>query len=163
VVQRRPWARPAIAFALIALFVALMSVHAVQAADKVSGVEIRIGGEANSGANKGGLSTTDTDNVVVNNPLGHSSNPRIVTSFTRLIIVSHFLRQASWDASDAPNQVLIGLALFSYLFIMQPVGDQINQVALQPMLNGKITEMQALDQASVPLGNSCCATRVKKI
>jgi flagellar biosynthetic protein FliP len=50
-----------------------------------------------------------------------------------------------------PNQVLIGLALFLTYFIMQPVGERINQEALQPMLNGKITEMQALDQACVPL------------
>jgi len=50
-----------------------------------------------------------------------------------------------------PNQVLIGLSLFLTYFIMQPVADRMNQDALQPMLKGKITEMQALDQASVPL------------
>ena len=50
-----------------------------------------------------------------------------------------------------PNQVLIGLALFLTYFIMQPVGEQVNQEALQPMLNGQITEMQALDRACGPL------------
>jgi flagellar biosynthetic protein FliP len=47
--------------------------------------------------------------------------------------------------------VLIGLSLFLTYFIMQPVADRVNQDALQPMLKGKITEMQALDQACVPL------------
>ena len=74
-----------------------------------------------------------------------------VTSFTRLIIVAHFLRQALGTQTMPPNQVLIGLALFLTYFIMQPVGVQVNQVALQPMLKGEITEMQALDKACVPL------------
>jgi flagellar biosynthesis protein FliP len=152
VFRRRPWARAAIVFALIALFVALMSVHTVQAAENsFSGVEIRIGGGASGGANKGGLSTPIQIMLLLTIL---SVIPAIlvsVTSFTRLIIVSHFLRQALGTQSMPPNQVLIGLALFLTYFIMQPVGNQINQVALQPMLNGKITEMQALDQASVPL------------
>jgi flagellar biosynthetic protein FliP len=50
-----------------------------------------------------------------------------------------------------PNQVLIGLSLFLTYFIMQPVGDRINKEAIQPMLKGQITEMQALDQACNPL------------
>jgi flagellar biosynthetic protein FliP len=74
-----------------------------------------------------------------------------VTSFTRLIIVTHFLRQALGTQTMPPNQVLIGLSLFLTYFIMQPVGDQINREALQPMMQGKMTEMQALDQASGPL------------
>jgi flagellar biosynthetic protein FliP len=152
VVRKRARARAAKVFALIALFVALMSVHTVQAADSsFSGVEIRIGGGANSGANKGGLSTPIQIMLLLTIL---SVIPAIlvsVTSFTRLIIVSHFLRQALGTQAMPPNQVLIGLALFLTYFIMQPVGNQINQVALQPMLNGKITEMQALDKASVPL------------
>jgi flagellar biosynthetic protein FliP len=74
-----------------------------------------------------------------------------VTSFTRLIIVSHFLRQALGTQTMPPNQVLIGLSLFLTYFIMYPVGERINQEALQPLLNGKITEMQALDLAGGPL------------
>jgi flagellar biosynthesis protein FliP len=74
-----------------------------------------------------------------------------VTSFTRLIIVTHFLRQALGTQTMPPNQVLIGLSLFLTYFIMQPVGEQINREALQPMMQGKMSEMQALDQASGPL------------
>ena len=118
------------------------------AADKgFSGVEIRIGG----GDRQGRAYDPDADPGPDDDPVGGAGHPRSVTSFTRLIIVSHFLRQALGTQTMPPNQVLIGLSLFSTYFIMQPVGDRINQEALQPMMNGKITEMQALDQASVPL------------
>ncbi|MBN1571474.1 MAG: flagellar type III secretion system pore protein FliP [Acidobacteria bacterium] len=120
----------------------------VTAADKdFSGIEIRIGG----GANKDGL-TTPLKILLLLTIL--SVIPAIlvsVTSFTRLIIVSHFLRQALGTQTMPPNQVLIGLSLFLTFFIMQPVADRINQEALQPMLKGNITEMQALDQACIPL------------
>jgi flagellar biosynthesis protein FliP len=147
VIDKRFWVRAAILLVLIGAAIALMP-HSVQAADKgFSGVEIRIG----DGTNKGGLSTPIQIMLLLTIL---SVIPAIlvsVTSFTRLIIVSHFLRQALGTQTMPPNQVLIGLALFLTYFIMQPVGDRINQQALQPMLDGKITEMQALDQASVPL------------
>ena len=130
------------------LLLMLISVQAAAAQEKgFSGLEIRIGG----GASKGGL-TTPMQILVLLTLL--SVVPAIlisVTSFTRLIIVTHFLRQAIGTNTMPPNQVLIGLSLFLTYFIMQPVFDRVNQDALQPMMNGKITEMQALDQASVPL------------
>jgi flagellar biosynthesis protein FliP len=132
-----------------AVFVVL-SAHAVAAPDRgFSGLELRIGGS--DGAAKGGL-TTPMQILVLMTLL--SVVPAIlisVTSFTRLIIVTHFLRQAIGTQTMPPNQVLIGLSLFLTFFIMQPVGERINQEALQPMLNGKINEMQALDQACIPL------------
>ncbi len=146
--RRRFLIRVAVFILLIAAAILLASVHSVQAADKgFSGVEIRFGG----GTNKEGLSTPIQIMLLLTIL---SVIPAIlvsVTSFTRLIIVSHFLRQALGTQTMPPNQVLIGLALFLTYFIMQPVGDQINQQAIQPMLSGKITEMQALDQASIPL------------
>jgi flagellar biosynthesis protein FliP len=133
---------------IIALFSSFISVQNALAAEKgFSGIEIRMGG----GDSKGGL-TTPLQILVLMTIL--SLAPAIlvsVTSFTRLIIVSHFLRQALGTQTMPPNQVLIGLALFLTYFIMQPVGERINQEALQPMMNGKITEMQALDKACVPL------------
>ncbi len=139
----------AVKILVVAIFVfALASVQTAFAADKdFSGVELRIGG----GTGKGGL-TAPMQILVLLTIL--SVIPAIlvsVTSFTRLIIVSHFLRQALGTQTMPPNQVLIGLSLFLTYFIMQPVADRMNQEALQPMLNGKITEMQALDQACVPL------------
>jgi flagellar biosynthesis protein FliP len=133
---------------LILVALILISVQTALAADKdFSGVELRIGG----GGGKGGL-TAPMQILVLLTIL--SVVPAIlvsVTSFTRLIIVSHFIRQALGTQTMPPNQVLIGLSLFLTFFIMQPVAEKVNQEALQPMLNGKITEMQALDQACVPL------------
>ena len=135
-----------ITFAVLLLL--MISAHTAIAQDNnFSGLELRIGG----GENGGGL-TAPLQILLLLTLL--SVIPAIlvsVTSFTRLIIVAHFLRQALGTQTMPPNQVLIGLALFLTYFIMQPVGEQINQVALQPMLNGKITEMQALDRACVPL------------
>lgn len=128
---------------------AALAAHTAFAQGKgFSGIEIRIGGD---GANKGGLSTP-LQIVILMTIL--SLAPAIlvsVTSFTRLLIVTHFLRQALGTQTMPPNQVLIGLTLFLTFFIMQPVGERINEEALQPMMNGKITEMQALDQACIPL------------
>ena len=110
-------------------------------------VELRIGG----GAAKDGL-TVPLQIIVLLTLLTFIPALLVsVTSFTRLIIVAHFLRQALGTQTMPPNQVLIGLSLFLTYFIMQPVAEQINQQALQPMMQGKLTEMQALDQASNPL------------
>ncbi len=112
-----------------------------------SGIDLRIGG----GTNGSGL-TVPLQILVLLTIL--SLVPAIlvsVTSFTRIVIVAHFLRQALGTQTMPPNQIIIGLSLFLTFFIMQPVGNRINQEALQPMLNGKLTEMQALDQACVPL------------
>jgi flagellar biosynthetic protein FliP len=131
----------------VAILVFISVSTAVAAEKDFSGVELRIGG----GAQKGGL-TTPMQILALTALL--SVVPAIlvsVTSFTRLIIVTHFLRQAIGTQTMPPNQVLIGLSLFLTYFIMQPVGVQVNQEALQPMLHGKINEMQALDQACVPL------------
>ena len=75
----------------------------------------------------------------------------MVTSFTRIIIVLSFLRNAMGTQQSPPNQVLIGLALFLTLFIMSPVIGEINTVAYQPLKAGEITTQQALDAAAVPL------------
>jgi flagellar biosynthesis protein FliP len=133
---------------LAILILTLFAAQTAAGAEKdFSGLELRIGG----GANKGGLSTPIQILILLTLL---SFIPAIlvsVTSFTRLIIVSHFLRQALGTQTMPPNQVLLGLSLFLTYFIMQPVGERINQEAFQPMIKGQITEMQALDQASIPL------------
>ena len=75
----------------------------------------------------------------------------LLTSFTRIIIVLHFIRNALNTASAPPNQVIIGLALFLTFFIMQPVIDDINVNALQPFDAGEITQEEALVEAMDPL------------
>ena len=139
----RPVTRAAV---ILVLVFACIGCHTAAAADKgFSGVELRIGGA------KDGLSTPLQILVLLTLLSVIPAIVVSVTSFTRIIIVSHFLRQALGTQTMPPNQVLIGLALFLTYFIMQPVGERMNQEALQPMLQGKITEMQALDQACIPL------------
>ena len=75
----------------------------------------------------------------------------MVTSFTRIIIVLHFVRSALGMQTTPPNQVLVGLALFLTFFIMSPVIDQINTVAIEPLSNNEITQEEAWDAGIVPL------------
>jgi len=75
----------------------------------------------------------------------------MMTSFTRIIVVFHFLRQSLNTQTVPSNQILVGLALFITFFIMRPVIDQINNNALQPYLNETITQSQALEEAAKPL------------
>jgi flagellar biosynthetic protein FliP len=63
----------------------------------------------------------------------------LFTSFTRIIIVFSFVRNALGTRQVPPNQVLIGLALVLTFFIMQPTWNEINANALQPYMDGKIT------------------------
>ncbi len=75
----------------------------------------------------------------------------LMTSFTRIIVVFSFLRNALATQQMPPNQVLIGLALFLTFFIMTPVWTDINQNALQPYINGEISQEDALRNAQEPL------------
>lgn len=74
----------------------------------------------------------------------------MVTSFTRIIIVFSILRQALGLQQSPSNQILVGLALFLTLFIMQPVFDKVNESALQPYINQQITAQQALASTAAP-------------
>ena len=75
----------------------------------------------------------------------------MLTSFTRVVIVLSLLRRALGTMQMPPNQVIIGLALFLTFFIMTPVWHQINTDALQPYLDEKIDQQQALKNAAEPL------------
>ncbi len=75
----------------------------------------------------------------------------MMTSFTRIIIVLSFARNAIGVQNTPPNMVLTGIALFLTLFIMNPVISQINTEAFQPYREGKITQEEALRRAQIPL------------
>ena len=77
----------------------------------------------------------------------------MLTSFTRVIIVLHFVRAAIGTQTAPPNQVLIGLALFLTLFIMWPTFTAINEQAIQPLDKGEITQQEAMDAGMAPLRN----------
>jgi flagellar biosynthetic protein FliP len=74
-----------------------------------------------------------------------------VTSFTRIIIVLHFIRQALGVQQLPPNQVLVSLAIFMTVAIMLPVGTEINTTAVQPYLDERIGFTEALQNAEKPL------------
>lgn len=74
-----------------------------------------------------------------------------VTSFTRILIVFHFIRQAIGIQQLPPNQVLVSLAIFMTVAIMFPVGQEINTTALQPYLEERIGFSDALENAEKPL------------
>ena len=75
----------------------------------------------------------------------------MLTSFTRIIIVLHFVRTAMGTQSSPPNQVLIGLALILTFFIMWPTFVEINEKAIVPLDEGKITQSEALVAAEQPI------------
>ncbi|WP_077367479.1 flagellar type III secretion system pore protein FliP [Anaerosalibacter sp. Marseille-P3206] len=75
----------------------------------------------------------------------------MMTSFTRIIIVLSFIRNALGLQQTPPNQVLIGIALFLTFFIMAPIGNQINTEAIQPYLNEEIDQKIAIDRAMEPI------------
>lgn len=74
-----------------------------------------------------------------------------MTSFTRIIIVFHFLRQAMGTQQMPPNQILAGLAIFMTIVIMTPVGKAINDTAFQPYMAEEIRFDEALDRAQKPI------------
>ena len=75
----------------------------------------------------------------------------MVTSFTRIVVVLHFLRTALGTQTTPPNQVMIGLALFLTLFIMSPVISQINTDCVQPYDAGELTQEEALNAGLKPI------------
>ena len=74
-----------------------------------------------------------------------------MTSFTRIAIVFHFLRQALGTQEMPSNQILIGLALFLTMFIMAPVASRINTLAVEPALAGQVTVTEAISRGMPPL------------
>jgi len=74
-----------------------------------------------------------------------------LSSFTRIIIVFHFLRQALGTQEAPSNQILIGLALFLSFFVMHPTLSAMYDNAYQPWSKGEIDQTQAIDKAVTPL------------
>ncbi|HUU33055.1 MAG TPA: flagellar type III secretion system pore protein FliP [Vicinamibacterales bacterium] len=75
----------------------------------------------------------------------------IMTSFTRIAIVFHFLRQALGTGEMPSNQMMVGLTLFLTFFIMAPVGERIHALAVQPVIAGEIDVTEALSRGTPPL------------
>jgi len=75
----------------------------------------------------------------------------MMTSFTRIIVVLSFLRHAVATQQMPSNQILIGLALFLTMFVMAPVWKDINDTALQPYLEGRMSQKEAIERGIKPM------------
>jgi len=74
-----------------------------------------------------------------------------MTSFVRIIVVMHFLRQAVGTQQVPNNQILVGISLFLTLFVMGPVWDQVYEQAVVPYQAGSLGDWEALQKAEVPV------------
>ena len=75
----------------------------------------------------------------------------MTTSYLRIVIVFYFLRSALGTQQMPPGQLLAGIALFITFFIMAPTWSKVNDQALKPLMDGKITATQAYDKGIVPI------------
>ncbi len=75
----------------------------------------------------------------------------MTTSYLRIIIVFHFLKNALGTQQMPPGQLLAGIALFITFFIMAPTWNQVNDTAVKPLMDEKITFEEAYDTALVPI------------
>jgi flagellar biosynthesis protein FliP len=104
-----------------------------------------------TGGNAGGLSSSLQILLLLTALSLAPAALMMVTSFTRIIIVLSFMRNAISVPQMPPNQVLLGLALFLSIFIMAPVWRNVNSNALQPYLKGQITQQEAFNRGQQPL------------
>jgi len=74
----------------------------------------------------------------------------MMTCFTRIVIVLHFLKQALGTQTQPPNQLLVSLALFLTFFVMQPVFDRANNEGIQPYLREEISQQEAITRIVNP-------------
>ena len=75
----------------------------------------------------------------------------MTTCYLRIIIVFHFLKSAMGTQSMPPGQLLAGIALFITFYVMAPTWKQVNDEALKPLMDGKITVNEAYDKGIVPI------------
>ena len=75
----------------------------------------------------------------------------VMTSFTRILIVMHFTRQALNTTTAPPNQVLIAISIFLTFFIMQPTFTQVYNQAVIPFEEGQMETKEFLEAAMVPM------------
>ncbi|MEG0877325.1 MAG: flagellar type III secretion system pore protein FliP [Oscillospiraceae bacterium] len=128
------------------LLVALCAIQAY-AATKGPGISIDFFSDANSDKTMGALDALFLFVLIALLP----SILLMATSFTRIIIVLSFMRNALGTQQSPPNSVLLGIALLLTLFIMTPTINDIKEVAYDPYKAGTITQAQALEKGAVPL------------
>lgn len=129
---------------VLALFTFLPALAFAQSSTQLPGVSVNFGQ---------GTNLVDTIEVLILFTV-LTMAPAIVilcTSFTRIIIVLSFMRQALGTQNLPPNQLLIGFAMFLSMFVMMPTGKMIYNNAIQPYMDKKIDTTQALTVLEVGL------------
>ncbi len=131
---------------ILAVFMSLFLSLPVMAAEYPS-VQLSLG----SSDNPGDFTTALTIVMILTVLALAPSILVMMTSFTRILVVFAFLRQALGTQQAPPNQILIGLALFMTVFIMMPVWNEIDSRALTPYINEEISQKEAFEKAKAPI------------
>jgi flagellar biosynthetic protein FliP len=114
-------------------------------------MSINLGGPVGDGASGQSMASNVIGILAITSVLALAPGILVMgTSFTRLVVVLSMLRTALGLQSSPPNTVIVSLALFLTAFIMGPSFETAYRDALQPMMQGSITEEQALDRAIKP-------------
>lgn len=146
----RKWRTRLLGFSMLMClltFICAVKVYAAETEDLPNGFELNIS------SNAGSTSLAATLQMLLMLTI-LSLAPSIlimVTSFTRTIIVLHFVRAALGTQTTPPNQVLIGLALFITFFIMSPTFSEINTNAIQPLSQGEMNQEEAIEAGIQPI------------
>jgi flagellar biosynthesis protein FliP len=74
----------------------------------------------------------------------------MMTSFTRILIVLHFLKQALGTQSAPPAHLVSALALLLTGFVMSPTLSEVNRTALTPWLDGSMEQVEMMKTAVGP-------------
>ena len=75
----------------------------------------------------------------------------MMTGFTRILIVLHFLKQAMGTQAAPPAQLLAAMALLLTGFVMAPTFSEINKKAVEPWMDGKISQVQMMEIGVKPM------------
>ena len=141
--------RSILAAGVCCAIVAVLAIAQAQAAElKFPGLDIRVGSD--SGAHEQLATAVQILTALTVLSLAPAILV-VMTSFTRIIVVLAMLRHALGMQETPPNTVLISLALFLTMFTMLPTLNQVNDQALAPYRDGKLSLQQAADRGFKPL------------
>lgn len=135
---------------VLGMVVAALGLAALAAPAMAQSVTLDLGGTAGGGSN----STTARIVQLIALTTVLSVAPSIlvmVTSFTRIVIVLGFVRQALGTMQSPPNMVIVSLALFLTAFVMAPTFEEAWNKGLQPYMDGQIEEAEAFERTVKPI------------
>lgn len=136
-----------ILFIVVLLFIAAPEIHAQASTIPFPKIGINVG-QAQSGED---VSTTLQILLLLTVLSLAPSLLIMTTSYLRIIIVFHFLKNALGTQQMPPSQLLAGIALFITFFVMAPTWSRVNDLALKPLMDGEMTVEEAYDKGIEPI------------